>query len=133
MYLNDISMYLLGLEEILLQRVFRIWFCIPVLDWVGKYLCSGRFYSIGNQLIVDSYRAKVTPYFHWCRSGGIRNRVLGMGPPSNNSSGCCYLIIAIGPPWKVTSKRLVIYGDGYLTCCYKRGMITRFMGFSMLW
>ena len=41
--------------EILLQGVFRIWFCTPALDLAGKYLCSGRFDSIGNQLTVDSY------------------------------------------------------------------------------
>ena len=46
--------------EILLQGVFRIWFCIPALDLAGKYLCSGRFDSIGNQLTVDSYT--VYPY-----------------------------------------------------------------------
>ena len=41
--------------EILLQGVFRIWFCIPALGLAGKYLCSGQFNSIGNQLTVDSY------------------------------------------------------------------------------
>ena len=29
--------------------------CILALDLAGKYLCSGRFDSIGNQLTVDSY------------------------------------------------------------------------------
>ena len=33
-------------------------FCIPVLDWAGKYLCSGRFDSIGNQLTADSCTKK---------------------------------------------------------------------------
>ena len=47
--------------EILLQGVFRIWFCIPALGLAGQYLCSGRFNSIGNQLTVDSYIFVVAP------------------------------------------------------------------------
>ena len=62
--LNKVRAFTLCYLEILLQGVFRIWFCIPALGLAGKYLCSGRFDSIGNQLTVDSYTVSTPTYSH---------------------------------------------------------------------
>ena len=63
--LNKVRAFTLCYLEILLQGVFRIWFCIPALGLAGKYLCSGRFDSIGNQLTVDSYTMGVLQISFW--------------------------------------------------------------------
>ena len=58
-WIEGVTLYYL---EILIQGVFRIWFCIPVLDWAGKYLCSVWFDSIRNQFTVYSYIQLVEYY-----------------------------------------------------------------------
>ena len=67
--INKVRVLNIGYIEILLQAVFRILFCIPILDLAGKYLCSGKLYSIRNQWKVDSYiyvLVSMSQWLHQC-------------------------------------------------------------------
>ena len=82
-------------------------FYILVLDWAGKYLCSGRFDSIRNQFTVDSYKKhidlKISFYlvasfafsisvggiiFFFCNSYEMRSGCASISPPAISTVVC---------------------------------------------